>query len=141
MKTILFFIISSIIFSKNVNADYSVEGSLNITANIINNLTIENNNMEFNNIPLASDAIAFTDVKIDGSSSTQDTVTISIPKTIQMRDGEKTMTLNLSSEKKEKLVLDEDGKGSVKIKGTLYAEDTTVIGDYTGTFDVTVKYD
>jgi len=141
MKTILFFIISSIIFSKNVNADYSVEGSLNITANIINNLTIKNNNMEFNNIPLASDAIAFTDVKIDGSSSTQDTVTISIPKTIQMRDGEKTMTLNLSSEKKEKLVLDEDGKGSVKIKGTLYAEDTTVIGDYTGTFDVTVKYD
>ncbi|MFA6709486.1 MAG: DUF4402 domain-containing protein, partial [Fusobacterium sp.] len=76
-----------------------------------------------------------------GSSSTQDTVTISIPKTIQMRDGEKTMTLNLSSERKEKLVLDEDGKGSVEIKGTLNAEDTTVIGDYTGTFDVTVKYD
>lgn len=141
MKTILFFIMSSMIFSQNVNKNYSVEGSLNITANLINNLTIENNNMEFNNIPLASDAVAFTDVDIDGSSSTQDTVTISIPKTIQMRDGEKTMTLNLSSEKKEKLVLDEDGKGSIKIKGTLNAEDTTVIGDYTGTFDVTVKYD
>lgn len=141
MKTILFFIISSIMFAQNVNKNYSVEGSLNITANIINNLTIENSNMEFNNIPLASDAIAFTDVDIDGSSSTQDTVTISIPKTIQMRDGNKTMTLNLSSERKEKLVLDEDGKGSVKIKGTLNAEDTTVIGDYTGTFDVTVKYD
>lgn len=141
MKTILFFIISSIMFAQNVNTNYSVEGSLNITANIINNLTIENSNMEFNNIPLASDAIAFTDVDIDGSSSTQDTVTISIPKTIQMRDGNKTMTLNLSSERKEKLVLDEDGKGSVKIKGTLNAEDTTVIGDYTGTFDVTVKYD
>lgn len=141
MKTILFFIISNIMFAQNVNTNYSVEGSLNITANIINNLTIENSNMEFNNIPLASDAIAFTDVDIDGSSSTQDTVTISIPKTIQMRDGEKTMTLNLSSERKEKLVLDEDGKGSIKIKGTLYAEDTTVIGDYTGIFDVTVKYD
>ena len=141
MKTILFFIISSLIFAQNVNTNYSVEGSLNITANIINNLTIENSNMEFNNIPLASDAIAFTDVDIDGSSSTQDTVTISIPKTIQMRDGNKTMTLNLSSERKEKLVLDEDGKGNVKIKGTLNAEDTTVIGDYTGTFDVTVKYD
>lgn len=141
MKTILFFIISSIMFAQNVNRNYSLEGSLNITANIINNLTIENSNMEFNNIPLASDAIAFTDVDIDGSSGTQDTVTVSIPKTIQMRDGNKTMTLNLSSEKKEKLVLDEDGKGSVKIKGTLNAEDTTVIGDYTGTFDVTVKYD
>lgn len=141
MKTILFFIISSIMFAQNVNTNYSVEGSLNITANIINNLTIENTNMEFNDIPLASDAVAFTDVDINGSSSTQDTVTISIPKTIQMRDGEKTMTLNLSSERKEKLVLDEDGKGSVEIKGTLNAEDTTVIGDYTGTFDVTVKYD
>ncbi|MGO2118093.1 MAG: DUF4402 domain-containing protein [Fusobacterium sp.] len=141
MKTILFFIISSIMFAQNINTNYSVEGSLNITANIINNLTIENSNMEFNDIPLASDAIAFTHVDIDGSSSTQDTVTISIPKTIQMRDGNKTMTLNLSSERKEKLVLDEDGKGNVKIKGTLNAEDTTVIGDYTGTFDVTVKYD
>lgn len=141
MKTILFFIISSIMFAQNINTNYSVEGSLNITANIINNLTIENSNMEFNDIPLASDAVAFTDVDINGSSSTQDTVTISIPKTIQMRDGEKTMTLNLSSERKEKLVLDEDGKGSVEIKGTLNAEDTTVIGDYTGTFDVTVKYD
>jgi len=128
-------------FAQNINTNYSVEGSLNITANIINNLTIENSNMEFNDIPLASDAVAFTDVDINGSSSTQDTVTISIPKTIQMRDGEKTMTLNLSSERKEKLVLDEDGKGSVEIKGTLNAEDTTVIGDYTGTFDVTVKYD
>jgi len=141
MKTILFFIMSSIMFAQNVNTNYSVEGSLNITTNIIANLTIENSNMEFNNIPLASDAVAFTDVDIDGSTDTQDTVTISIPKTIQMKDGEKTMTLYLSSEKKEKLVLDEDGKGSVKIKGTLNAEDTTVIGDYTGTFDVTIKYD
>ena len=141
MKTILFFLISVVIFSQNVNVDDSVEGNLNITANVIANLTIENSNMEFNNIPLASDAVAFTDVDIDGYTDTQDTVTISIPKTIQMKDGEKTMTLYLSSEKKEKLVLDENGKGSVKIKGTLNAEDTTVIGDYTGTFDVTIKYD
>lgn len=141
MKAILFFIISSLIFAQNVNSDYSAKNDLHITATVIANLTIENSNMEFNEIPLASEAIAFTDVNIDGSTDTQDTVTISIPKTIQMRDGENLMTLNLSSAQTEKLILDEDGKAKVKIKGTLYAEDTTVIGDYTGTFDVSVKYD
>ncbi|MFK4785519.1 DUF4402 domain-containing protein [Fusobacterium sp. MFO224] len=141
MKKILFFILSSIIFAKNVGTGIDVTGNLNINANVIANLTVTNNGMEFNDIPLASDAIAFTDVNINGSAGNQNTVTVTIPKTVPMKDGDKIMILNLSSEKTERLVLDENGKAKVNIKGTLSAQDTTVIGDYTGTFDISVKYD
>lgn len=141
MKKILFFIISSIIFAENVNIDQPIKNKLNITANIIANLTIKNNSMEFNEIPLASDAIAFTNVNIDGPAGNQDTITVTIPKTVPMKDGDKIMILNLSSEKTEKLILDENGKTKINIKGTLRAEDTTIIGDYTGTFNISVKYD
>jgi len=141
MKKIMFFIFSSLIFAKNIDTKTSVINTLNINANIIANLTIVNNGMEFNDIPLASDAVAFTNVNINGSVGSQNTVTVQIPKTVPMRDGEKTMILNLSSEKTEKIILDENGQAKINIKGVLHAADTTVIGDYTGTFDISVKYD
>lgn len=141
MKKILFFIISSLIFAKNIGTNISVNNPLNIKANVIASLTITNNGMEFNDIPLASNAVAFTDININGSIGNQNTVTIKIPKTVPMKAKNKVMTLTLSSEKTQKLILDENGKATVNIKGTLSSEDTTVIGDYTGTFDISVKYD
>lgn len=145
MKKLLFkffLTFSLVIFgAENVETNTQISGNLNISANVIANLTIKNNNMEFKEIPMSSEAIAITNVDIDGGIGNNNIITVDIPEFVVINDGLKEMILDLYSKQTKKIVLNEDGKGKIDIEGYLSSEDTTVIGDYRGSFDITFKYD
>lgn len=145
MKKLLFkffLTFSLVIFgAENVETNTQISGNLNISANVITNLTIKNNNMEFKEIPMSSEAIAITNVDIDGGIGNNNIITVDIPEFVVINDGSKEMILDLHSKQTKKIVLNEDGKGKIDIEGYLSSEDTTVIGDYRGSFDITFKYD
>lgn len=145
MKKLLFkffLTFSLVIFgAENVETNTRISGNLNISANVITNLTIKNNNMEFKEIPMSSEAIAITNVDIDGGIGNNNIITVDIPEFVVINDGSKEMILDLHSKQTKKIVLNEDGKGKIDIEGYLSSEDTTVIGDYRGSFDITFKYD